>query len=88
MSQYISLPPQDDELPEVIQGFKQKWGFVQCAGAIDGSHIPVRAPAINHTDYYNRKGWYYIIVQIVVDHNYLLSNVLVAGLVICMMQEY
>ena len=73
-SQYISFP-QDDELPEVIQGFKQKWGFVQCAGAIDSSHIPVRAPAMNHTDYYNRKGWYSIIVQAVVDHNYLFCNV-------------
>ena len=73
-SQYISFP-QDDELPEVIQGFKQKWGFVQCAGAIDSSHIPVRAPAMNHTDYYNRKGWYSIIVQAVVDHNYMFRNV-------------
>ena len=48
---------------------------MQCAGAIDGSDIPVRAPAMNRTDYYNRKGWYSIIVQIVVDHNYLLRNV-------------
>ena len=73
-SQYIRFP-QDDELIEVIQGFNRKWGFVQCAGAIDGSHIPVRAPAMNHTDYYNRKGWYSIIVRAVVDHNYLFRNV-------------
>ncbi|XP_065893423.1 uncharacterized protein [Dysidea avara] len=74
MSQYITFPKGDD-LKEVITGFRQKWGFVQCAGAIDSTHIPVRAPAMSHTDYYNRKGWYSIIVQGVVDHNYLFRNV-------------
>ena len=43
-------------------------GFPQCAGAIDGSHI---APYMNHTDYYNRKGWYSILIQAVVDSDYL-----------------
>lgn len=74
MSQYITFPKGDD-LKEVIAGFKEKCGFVQCAGAIDGTHVAVRAPAMNHTDYYNRKGWYSIIVQGVVDHNYLFRNV-------------
>ena len=74
MSQYIVFP-HGDELKEVIDGFVRKWGFLQCAGALDGTHIPVRAPAMNHTDYYNRKGWYSIIVQGVVDHNYLFRNV-------------
>ena len=74
-SQYIRFS-QDDELPKnKKQKFKQKWGFVQCAGAIDGSYIPVRAPVKNHTDYNNRKGWYSIIVQAVVDRNYLFCNV-------------
>ena len=63
------------QLDDVIHGFESKWGFPQCAGAIDGSHIPVRAPTLNHTDYYNRKGWYSIIIQAVVDHNYIFRDV-------------
>ena len=63
--------PQGDELTEVIRGFKEKWGFVQCSGSIDGSHIPVIAPVMNHTDYYNRKS---LLVQAVVDHNYLFCS--------------
>ena len=43
--------PVGSQLNEVIDGFKGKWGIIQCAGAIDGSHIPVSAPAGNHTDY-------------------------------------
>ena len=56
---------------------KNKWGMIQCAGSIDGCHIPVLPPALNHTDYYNRKGWYSILEQAVVDHNYLFTDVCV-----------
>ena len=49
--------------------------MIQCAGAIDGSHIPVRPPALSHTDYYNRKRWHSIILQAVVDHEYLFRDI-------------
>lgn len=72
--QYIRFPTGEAQR-DVINGFQSKWGFPQCIGAIDGSHIPVRAPLLNHTDYYNRKGWYSILVQAVVDHRYLFRNI-------------
>ena len=73
---YISFPT-GEQLDEVVKGFKEKWDFPQCAGSIDGSHISVTPPSMNHTDYYNRKGFYSMIVQAVVDHNYLLRNICV-----------
>ena len=73
---YIRFPT-GDRLNEVVQGFLSKWGIPQCAGSIDGSHIPVRPPSLNHTDYYNRKGWYSVLVQAVVDHNYLFNDLYV-----------
>ena len=51
--------------------------MIQCAGSIDGCDIPVTPPALNHTDYYNRKGWYFMLVQAVVDHNYRFMDVCV-----------
>ena len=49
--------------------------MIQCAGAIDSCDIPVMPPASKHTDFYNRKGWYSIILQAVVDDNYLFTDV-------------
>lgn len=57
--------------------FRTKWEIPQCAGAIDGSHIPVKSPALNHTDYYNRKGYYSIVLQAIVDDEYLFRDVMV-----------
>ena len=65
---YIRFPTRDS-LNDVVRGFKEKFGIPQCVGSIDGSHIPVTPPAMNHTVYYNRKGWYSMLVQAVVDHN-------------------
>ena len=76
LKEYIQFP-RGDKLREVVAGFRTKTGMIQCAGAIDGSHIPVSPPAMCHTDYYNRKGWYSVLVQAVVDYNYLFSDVCV-----------
>uniref|UniRef100_A0A1X7SJI0 DDE Tnp4 domain-containing protein n=1 Tax=Amphimedon queenslandica TaxID=400682 RepID=A0A1X7SJI0_AMPQE len=56
-----------DALKEVVEGFHSHWGFPNCAGATDGSHIPMAASVDYHSDYYNRKGWYSMFVQAVAD---------------------
>ena len=70
---YIQFP-EGNALSEVMDGFKQTLDVPQCAGSIDGSHVPVTPPSMNHTDYYNRKGWYSMLVQAVVDHEFLFRN--------------
>ena len=70
---YINFPTSEN-LRAVIQGFQDRWNIPQCAGSVDGTHIPVTPPAMNHTDYYNRKNWYSIIAQTVVDHNGLFRD--------------
>ncbi|XP_075053822.1 uncharacterized protein LOC142139861 [Mixophyes fleayi] len=72
---FISLP-QGQRLDDTIARFLKR-GFPQCAGAIDGTHIPIIAPTDNHADYYNRKGWHSIILQAVVDHNYCFTDVFI-----------
>ena len=67
--------PDGDDRKEVVDGFKSTWGMSKCVGSIDSCHIPIMPSETNHTDYYNRKGWYSIILQAVVDHRYMFRDV-------------
>ena len=51
----------------IIDGFLERWDLPQYLGAIDGTHIPIKAPEHCHTDYFNRKCFHSIIVQAVCD---------------------
>lgn len=67
--------PTHDEFIEIAQGYRDRWGFPQCVGAIDGCHIPIIAPSENRNDYHNRKGWYSIVLQAVCDHRYIFWDI-------------
>ena len=73
---YITFPS-GQQLDSVIETFATKWGVPQCVGTIDGCHVPIAAPLNNHSDYYNRKGFYSMILQGVVDANYRFLDICV-----------
>ena len=60
--------PSGESLREVVDGFKLKFDFPQCAGAVDGTHIPIVSPEEYPADYFNRKGWHSIVMQGTVNH--------------------
>ena len=67
-TRYIKLP-NDDSIQTITDGFLRCWQFPQCAGAIDGSHIPILTRTLNSKDYVNRKKKIHsIVLQAVVDH--------------------
>ena len=55
--------------------FEEEYHFPQIAGAIDGSHIEIRAPPDNHEDYYNRQQFYSLVLQGVVDSKLLFRHI-------------
>ena len=61
LPQYVYIP-EGEKLKETVAGFETYWGLPQAAGAIDGSHIPILHPDESASDYYNRKGYYSVIV--------------------------
>ena len=76
LKSYIKFPTADN-IDNVVREFKAKWGVPQCFGAIDGTRIPVSVPNENHTDYYNHKGWYSMLIQGLVDANYCIVDICV-----------
>ena len=66
LPKYVKIP-KGDRLKEVVDGFELTKGFPQAVGAIDGTHIPIIRPEQSPADYYNRKGYYSIIMQGLVD---------------------
>ena len=59
--------PQGNGIQKIMDGFLTRWQFPQCAGAVDGTHIPILAPSDKHTDYFNQKGFYSVVLQTFVD---------------------
>ena len=59
--------PTGNRLVEIMERFRVEHGVPQCAGAIDGTHIPWRPPKWITSDYKNRKGWTSIGLQLIVD---------------------
>uniref|UniRef100_A0A674I6D5 Putative nuclease HARBI1 n=1 Tax=Terrapene triunguis TaxID=2587831 RepID=A0A674I6D5_9SAUR len=51
----------------IVDGFAAM-GFPNCGGAIDGTHIPILAPEHQGTQYVNRKGYFSMVLQALVDH--------------------
>ena len=66
---YIKFPI-GDSINNVVREFKAKWGAPHYFKAIDGTHIPVSVPSENHTDYYNHKCRYSMLIQGLVDASY------------------
>ena len=46
--------------------YEAYYGFTGVVGMIDGIHIAIRMPAERGVDYYDRKDYYSVVLQIVV----------------------
>ncbi len=42
LSPYMTAPSSSEEWEDVARGFKEKWDFPHCLGAIDGKHVVIK----------------------------------------------
>ncbi|CAM4607227.1 unnamed protein product [Lepidochelys kempii] len=57
----------------ILDGFAAM-GFPNCGGAIDGTHIPILGLDHQGSQYINRKGYFSIVLQALVDHKGRFTN--------------
>ena len=73
--EFIKFPSTAAEIAKKMKGFDNKSKLPNVVGAIDGSHVPIKAPKINHEDYFKRKHFYSFLVQGIVDASGLYLSV-------------
>ena len=66
---FIKFPKTEAETRKSIQEFQDISRFPQVVGALDGSHIAIKAPKQDPNEYVNRKNFYSIVLQGVTDAN-------------------
>ena len=57
--------------------FHKETDFRMCAGAIDGTHIPIRSATESYAEYLNRKGYHSILMQALVDARYIYRDAII-----------
>ena len=74
---FIKFPNTPAEIKAVMDEFEEQFHFPQIVGAIDGSHIEIKSPIENHEDYFDRKHYYSVNLQAIVDSELLFRHVAV-----------
>ena len=74
---YIQVPVTEEAVHEKVAKFFRIFAVPQCIGAIDGTHIDIKQPSSNSTDYINRKSRFSLNVQACCDYRYHFMDVVV-----------
>lgn len=74
---YIYLPTTEAEVSEKTTAFLELFQFPQCIGAVGGTHIDIKQPSENASDFINRKSRFSLNVQACCDAKCLFMDVVV-----------
>ncbi|XP_067625296.1 putative nuclease HARBI1 [Eurosta solidaginis] len=72
---WIKLRMAENEVTQSKQNFQQNFGIPAVIGCIDGTHIPITKPHIDHSVFYNRKGYFSMNALIICDYKMVIRAV-------------
>jgi len=61
------------KVQEAVDAFEEQYKFPQIVGAIEGCNIEINTPPENKEDYFNRKQYYSINLQGIVNPEYFFN---------------
>ncbi|XP_034242102.1 protein ANTAGONIST OF LIKE HETEROCHROMATIN PROTEIN 1 [Thrips palmi] len=67
--------PDAEEAAHISRRFEEMSNIPQLIGAIDGSHIPITPPREGNSDFINRKTYHSLVLQGIVDDQYLFRDI-------------
>ena len=62
--------PTTERWKQIEEGFRIRWHFPNCIGALDGKHIMIKAPKNSGSLFHNYKGHFSTVLMALVDANY------------------
>lgn len=67
---FFQVPNNEDEWLEVAKGFRDRWNFPNCVGALDGKHVVIIKPSRSGSTFLNYKNTFSIVLMAIVDADY------------------
>ena len=74
---YIKLPMTEESVKEKVSKFYNAFLIPRCLGAIDGTHIEIKQPLLNSSEYINRKSCFSLNVQALCDYRGCFMDIVV-----------